>query len=88
MIIWAVSTALSAVMLVGILIGWTLWHKRQARECEEDRQWRDAQAAQFRSVEERMKAQLTPKPEVYPDLPKVRLAGLLAPPQHAPLEWR
>jgi hypothetical protein len=88
MINWAVVTALFAVVLPGVLIGWTLWRKHRARMCEEDRQWRDAQAAQLKSVKERLKAQMAPEPDVYPELPKVRLAGLLAPPRQAPFEWR
>jgi hypothetical protein len=81
MIYWGVAMALSAAMLAGIPLGWILWRKYRAWLCEQDCQWRQAQAARLESVKERMKvAEIASARFCYPELPSVPLAGLLAPP--------
>lgn len=83
---WIVAIALCMAMLAAIPLGRLIRRKREERVSTEEREWREAQAAQLESVKERMKVEIDPEPMVYPELPRVRLAGLLAPPRRARFE--
>jgi hypothetical protein len=84
MTVWAIGIALSAVIVGCIPFGTVVWRKREAQLREEDEKWRDTQLARLQSLRDRMKDQ--PVPLGYPDLPSVRLAGLLAAPRDEPSE--
>jgi len=82
----ATAIAFSAAMLACVPFGTILWRKHNARMREKDQELRDAQLAQLQSLKDRMKDE--PVPLGYPDLPSVRLAGLLAAPRDLPSEPR
>jgi hypothetical protein len=71
----------SSAMLAFIPFGTVLERKLQSRSGEEDREWRERQAARFESLKQRLKAAEDFAVIRYPDLPNVRLAGLLAAPR-------
>ncbi len=62
--------------------------KREAELREEERQWREHQAARLESLKKRMQAEEEFNTLRYPDLPHVRLAGLLAAPRDGRVEPR
>jgi hypothetical protein len=78
---WIVAIALCVAMLAAIPLGRLLRRVREEKVRSVERKWREAQAAQLESVKERMNVEIDPAPMVYPELPRVRLAGLLAPPR-------
>jgi hypothetical protein len=78
---WIVAIASCMAVLAAIPLGRLLRGKWEAKVRTEEREWREAQAAQLESVKERMNVEIDPAPMVYPELPRVRLAGLLAPPR-------
>lgn len=79
----------SAAMLTCIPFGTIIWRKVEAKLHEEDQKWRDQQAARLETLKQRINAEADlVNAWCYPDLPSVPLAGLLAPPSNAPLEYR
>jgi hypothetical protein len=71
-------------MLACVPFGTILWRMRNARMREEDQKLRDVQLARLQSLQVRMKNEFVPPG--YPDLPNVRLAGLLAASRNEPSE--
>ena len=77
--------AFSVAVLTCVQYGMILWRKHNARMRKKSQKLWEAQLAQLRSVEDRMKGELCP-PFEYLDLPSVRLAELLAVPRDEPSE--
>ena len=78
--------AFAAELLGRFPFGTSLRRKHDARMRKEDQELRELQLARLQSVQDRMRDQL---PHLgYPDLPNVRLAGLLAASGDEPCESR
>jgi hypothetical protein len=84
----AIARVFSAVLLNWVPLGTSIRLKREAKLREQEREWRDHQAARLESLKKRMQAEEEFATERYADLPHVRLAGLLAAPRDAPVEKR
>lgn len=84
-----IPIALSVALLIGfgLLAGFVV-RRRKMRASELEQKWREAQARQLASVQERMRGVMEPAPVSYPELPDVPLAGLLAPPRLLPQDSR
>jgi hypothetical protein len=74
----AIVRALSSALLNCVPLGTSIRLKREAKLREEERGWQDHQAARLESLKQRMQAEEEFATIRYPDLPHVRLAGLLA----------
>ncbi len=76
---WVIAIGFSTLIVACVQLSSNLWRKHKARLCEEEQSWHDTQIARLKSLEYLLKTQY-PAPTGYPELPKVRLAGLLPPP--------
>ena len=74
------------MLLNCIPLGASIRLKREAKLREEEREWRDQQAARLESLKKRMQAEEEFAAGHYADLPHVRLAGFLAAPRNARVE--
>jgi hypothetical protein len=64
-----VEATFSTALLASILLTWLLWRGHKAKLCEKERKWREAQAAQLKSVKERLQEAIDPAAAHYTELP-------------------
>jgi hypothetical protein len=84
----AIARVFSAVLLNWLPLGTSIRLKCEARLREEEREWRDHQAARLESLKKRIQAEEEFAAGRYTNLPHVRLAELLAAPRDARVEPR
>jgi hypothetical protein len=84
----AIARVFSAVLLNWLPLGTSIRLKCEARLREQEREWRERQAAQLESLKQRIQAEEEFATGRYTDLPHIRLAEFLAAPRDARVEER
>lgn len=84
----ALTRDFCTALVTCVPFGTAILRKREARLREEEQSRRDRQVARLESLKKRMQAEEEFATIRYPDLPHVRLAGLLAVPRDARVEPR
>jgi|GEM_PF-2404353 len=82
------AAAIFVALLATITVIWIFRRRRSVQLSREERAWRTAQKTRLRSLSARMAAEAKFVRPAYPDLPRVPIAGLLAPPRYIEREPR